>query len=145
MASSKIAKGLKRSALTLALSMCFVGAALAAETGGLRIVITGTGGQPVAGATVKASSPSSLVSKTGTTSADGSVNLVGLDPATNYTIEVIAPGYDNFSAGNVAVVSGKNLSVGYALGVTSLDSVVVTGTSLAAVDTTSATVSTVLT
>lgn len=139
-------KGMKRSALTLALGMCFIGAAIAqSSVGGLRITITGNGGAPLAGATVKVSSPSSLVSKTGTTSADGSVNLVGLDPATNYTVEVIAPGYENFSAGNVAVVSGKNLSLGYALGVTSLDSVIVTGSNLAAVDTTSATVSTVLT
>lgn len=151
MASNKIAKGLKRSALTLALSMCFVGAAFAADTGGLRITITGPGGQPVAGATVKVSSPSSLVSKTGVTAADGSVNLVGLDPATNYTVEVVASGYNNFASTNVAVVSDKNLSVGYRLGAagttdaTNLDTVVVTGTALAAVDTTSATVGTTLT
>ncbi|RZA21419.1 MAG: TonB-dependent receptor [Lysobacteraceae bacterium] len=130
--------------------MCFVGAAFAADTGGLRITITGNGGQPLAGATVKVSSPSSLVSRTGVTSADGSVSLNGLDPATNYTVEVVAPGYNNFSANNVAVVSDKNLSLGYRLGggsadATNLDTVVVTGTSLAAVDTTSATVGTTLT
>src|SRR3546814_7139593 len=54
-------------------------------------------------------------------------------------------GYDNYSAGNVAVVSGKNLSLGYALGATTLDTVVVTGASLAAVNTTSAIVGTTLT
>lgn len=151
MTSKKFAKTLKRSALTVALSMCFVGAALAADTGGLRITINGNSGQPVAGATVKVSSPSSLVSKTGITGADGSVNLVGLDPATNYTVEVVASGYNNFTASNVAVVSDKNLSLGYRLGggssadAQSLDTVVVTGTSLAAVDTTSATVGTTLT
>lgn len=151
MASNNLAKGLKRSALTLALSMCFVGAAIAADTGGLRVTITDTGGQPVAGATVKVSSPSSLVSKTGVTNADGTVNLVGLDPATNYTVEVTASGYSNFSASNVAVVSDRNLSVGYRLGggssvdATNLDTVVVTGTSLAAVDTTSAIVGSTLT
>ncbi len=89
-------------------------------------------------------SPASLVSKTGTTNADGSVNLVGLDPATNYTVEVLAPGFSEFSAGNVAVVSGQNLSVGYALGATALESIMVTGSALAAVDVTSATVSTTL-
>lgn len=145
MASKKVAKSLKRSALTLALGLCFVGAAIAAETGGLRITVTGNGGAPLVGATVKVSSPASLVSKTGVTAADGTINLTGLDPATNYTVEVIAPGYSNFSANNVAVVSGKNLSLGYSLGATTLDTVVVTGASLAAVDTTSATVSTVLT
>lgn len=145
MTTSKLAKSLKRNALTLALGLCFVGAAIGAETGGLRITITGSGGAPLVGATVKVSSPSSLVTKTGVTAADGTINLNGLDPATNYTVEVVATGYSNFSANNVAVVSGKNLSLGYSLGATTLDTVVVTGASLAAVDTTSATVSTVLT
>lgn len=93
MTKDRYMKGLKRSALTLALGMCFVGAAIAqSSSGGLRISLTGNSGQPLAGATVKVSSPSSLVAKTGVTGADGSVNLVGLDPATNYTVEVIAPG-----------------------------------------------------
>lgn len=145
MASNYLAKGLKRSVLSLAIGLCFVGAAIAAESGGLRITITGNGGTPLAGATVKISSPSSLVAKTGVTAADGSISLNGLDPATNYTVEVVASGYSNFTASNVAVVSGKNLSVGYSLGATTLDTVVVTGASLAAVDTTSAVVSTTLT
>src|SRR3546814_2437166 len=114
--------------------MCFVGAAIAAETGGLRIPNSGSVGQPIPGATVSVSSPDSLVSKTAVTAADGSVRLTGLDPATNYTVGVDASGYGDFSANNVAVVSGKNLSLGYALGATTLDTVVVTGTSLAAVD-----------
>src|SRR3546814_79549 len=142
--SHSFAKSLKRSALTVALGMCFVGAAIAAETGGLRITISGSDGQPIPGATVSVSSPDSLVSKTAVTAADGSVRLTGLDPATNYTVVVDASGYGDFSANNVAVVSGKNLSLGYALGATTLDTVVVTGTSLAAVDTTSAVVGTTL-
>ena len=77
MASNNLAKGLKRSALTLALSMCFVGAAIAANSGGLRISIKGADGQPVAGATVRLSSPSSLISKSGVTDANGNVNIVG--------------------------------------------------------------------
>lgn len=145
MASIHLAKGFKRRTLALALGLCFVGAAFAAETGGLRISVTGNGGAPLAGVTVKVSSPSSLVTKTAVTSADGTVSLNGLDPATNYTVELVASGYSDFSAKNVAVISGKNLSLGYSLGATTLDAVVVTGASLAAVDTTSATVSTVLT
>lgn len=144
---NRFSRSVRRSALSLALSMCFVGAAMA-DTGGLRITINSANG-PVAGATVKVSSPSSLVSKTGVTAADGTVRLTGLDPATNYTVEVSAPGYSDFSAGNVAVVSGKDLNVGYALGsgggnATNLDAIVVTGAGLAAIDTTSATVSTTL-
>ena len=144
MTSKKFVKGMRRSMLATALSMCFAGAALA-ETGNLRISITNPSGAPIVGATVKVSSPSSLVSKTGVTGADGSVRLQGLDPATNYSLEVVASGFSDFSASNVAVVSGKNLSVGYVLGEKSMETVVVTGGSLAAVDTTSATVGTTLT
>ncbi|WP_395942646.1 carboxypeptidase regulatory-like domain-containing protein [Brevundimonas sp.] len=119
------------------------------QTGGLRIAVTGSAGQPIAGATVVVSSPSSLVSRTAVTDADGRVRVSGLDPATNYTVSIDAPEYSNFSAGNVAIVSGRDLSVGYSLadrsGATDLGDIVVTGTSLAAIDTTSATVSTTLT
>ena len=121
------------------------GAIAQTQTGSLRITVTGNTGAPVAGAAVKVSSPDSLTPKTGVTGADGSVRVPGLDPATNYTVEIAAAGFEAFSASNVAVVSGKDLSVGYALGATGGDVVVITGSSLAAVDTTSATVSTTLT
>lgn len=142
----------RHKALTVALSMCFAGAAWA-DTGGLRIAINDGGGQPLAGATVKVSSPDSLVSKSGVTDATGRVRLSGLDPATNYTVQIEAPGYSDFTAANVAVVSGKELSLGYKLSgsaaasadATTLNTVTVTGVSLAAIDTTSATVSSVLT
>lgn len=133
---------LRRSAISLAVGMCLAGAAWAAETGGLRITIAGAGGKPLAGATVKISSPSSLVTKTAVTEADGSVRVAGLDPATDYKVEVVAAGYSNFKADNVVVVSGQNLSLGYALGSGEIATVVVTHSRLAQVDTTSATVGT---
>lgn len=135
---------LRLSAVTLAVGIVFAGAAWAAETGGLRISIAGAGGKPVAGATVKITSPSSLVGKTAVTEADGSVRVSGLDPATDYKVEVVASGYTAFSAANVVVVSGQNLSLGYVLGTGNLDTVVVTSSRLASVDTTSATVGTTL-
>lgn len=144
MASHLFGKRFKRRALALALGVCFVGAAIAAETGGLRITVSGRDGVPIAGATVKVSSPSSLISKTVVTGADGAVTVVGLDPATNYSVAIVASGYGDFKADNVAVVSGQNLSLGYALGTTTLEAVVVTGQALAAVDTTSAVVGTTL-
>ncbi len=117
------------------------------QTGGLRVTVNSNAGAPVAGANVKVSSPDSLITRTGTTGADGSVRIAGLDPATNYSIEIAASGFTTFTAGNVAVVSGRDLSVGYALGGTADagDVVVITGSSLAAVDVTSATVGTTLT
>jgi hypothetical protein len=138
---------LRRSAVSLAVGMCFVGAVWAAETGGLRISITGAQGKPVAGATVRISSPSSLVTKTAVTEADGSVRIAGLDPATDYKIEVVAPGYSTFNATEVAVISGANPSLSYNLagaGAGGTQQVVVTGARLAQVDTTSATVGTIL-
>ena len=121
------------------------------QTGAVRIAVTGNNG-PIAGATVTVSSPDSLVAKTGVTEADGRVRVAGLDPATNYTIEVEAAGFAQFTANDVAVVSGRELSVGYALvataddgDATELGDIVVTGRSLAAVDVTSATVGTTLT
>jgi hypothetical protein len=144
---------LRRSAISVAVGMCFMGAALAAETGGLRISITSPQGTPVAGATVKISSPSSLVTKTAVTEADGSVRVAGLDPATDYKIEVVAPGYQNFAATEVAVVSNQNPLVTYTLGAADstaaagtpgVQQVMVSGSRLVRVDTTSATVGTIL-
>lgn len=137
---------IRRNALCVALGMCLAGAAWA-DSGGLRVAISDASGQPLAGATVTASSPDSLVTKSGVTDASGRVRLQGLDPATNYTVEVSAPGHSAFRATSVAVVSGQDLSVGYTLGAvdaTTLDGIVVTGASLAAIDTTSPTVNTVL-
>ena len=143
---------LRRSAISVAIGMCFMGAALAAETGGLRISITSPQGKPVAGATVRVSSPSSLVTKTAITEADGSVRISGLDPATDYKVEVVAPGYSNFAATEVAVVSNQNPVVSYTLGsadagaaaASGVQQVMVSGSRVARVDTTSATVGTIL-
>ena len=121
------------------------------QTGALRIDVRGDDGQPLSGATVTVSSPDSLVTRTGVTDVEGRVRLAGLDPATNYTVRVAAPGYDEYVADNVAVVSGRDLSQGYVLvsgaraaEATNLGDVIVTGRSLAAVDVTSATVGTTL-
>ncbi len=140
---------LRRSAISLAVGMCFVGAAWAAESGGLRINITNATGQPLAGATVKISSPSSLVTKTAVTEADGSVRVAGLDPATDYKVEIVAPGYSTVSAADVVVVSGQNLALSYPMGLagasgSDVQRVVVTSSRLAQVDSTSATVGTIL-
>ena len=128
-------------------------AAAQSQTGTLRIDVTGDDNQPLSGATVTVSSPDSLVTRTGVTDADGRLRLAGLDPATNYTVRVAAPGYDEYTASNVAVVSGRDLSLGYVLisgaraadDATNVGDIIVTGRSLAAVDVTSATVGTTLT
>jgi len=143
-----LSKGVSRVALGAAMGMLVTGAALAqSQTGALRVSVAGSGGAPVAGATVTVRSPDSLVARTGTTDGEGRVRISGLDAATNYTVSVASPGFSTFSASNVAVVTGKELSVGYALATegNTIEEVVITGRSLAAVDVTSATVGTTLT
>jgi hypothetical protein len=76
------------------------------QTGALRINVTSGDGAPISGASVTVSSPDSLVSRTGMTDSSGFVRLAGLDPSTNYTVAISAPGFDAFTADNVAVVSG---------------------------------------
>lgn len=135
-------------ALTAVVSAVPTIAAAQSQTGALRVTVRGANGAPVSSATVIVSSPDSLSPKTGTTDQDGRVRISGLDPATNYTVKVAAGGYTDFaSPATVAVVSGKDLSVSYALAsdANAVEEIVVTGTSLAAVDVTSATVSTTLT
>lgn len=139
------AKPIRLASLAVSLLVALVmPVAAIADTGGLRVDVRDTAGSPVVGATIKLSSPDSLVKTDAVTDAAGSVRVLGLDPATNYTIEISAEGYESFAKGDVAVVSGKNLSLGYVLapisGAAELDSITVTGRSLAALDTTSATV-----
>ncbi len=123
--------------------------ASAQQTGALRVAVTGANGAPLSGATVVVRSPDSLVSKSAVTGTDGRARLAGLDPSTNYSVTVTASGFNDYTASNVAVVSGKDLSVGYALAAVAdanaVEEVIVTGVSLAAVDVTSATVGTTLT
>lgn len=123
--------------------------ASAQQTGGLRVTVNGATGGPLSGATVVVRSPDSLVSKSAVTGTDGRARLSGLDPSTNYTVTVSAAGFTDYTASNVAVVSGKDLSIGYALAAVAdanaVEEVIVTGVSLAAVDVTSATVGTTLT
>lgn len=147
----KAARGSLWSKVLAVVAGVTLSAAAFADTGGLRVTVTSAAGQPVSGAQIKLSSPDSLVTKTAETASDGTVRVTGMDPARNYTIEITAAGYASLTKGNVAVVSGQNLSLGYvmaptsAAGSTELDSITVTGRSLAAIDTTSATVATEIT
>jgi hypothetical protein len=143
-----LSKGVSRIALGVAMSACVAGVALAqSQTGALRVTVSGNNGAPVAGATVTISSPDSLVTKTATTDSEGRVRVSGLDPSTNYSVSIASPGYTTFSASQVAVVSGQDRSLGYALTGegNKVEEIVITGRSLAAVDVTSALSSTTLT
>lgn len=137
--------GFTLSAASLLLSAAISTSAFA-DTGGLRVRLVDSAGNPVAGATVSAATPESLTSKTGTTDANGVAVLIGLDPSDAYTVTVDSAGYQDVRDENVQVVSGRNFTLDYSLAniaSASVEEIVVTGGSAGRiVDTTSALVGT---
>jgi hypothetical protein len=90
-------------------------AAAFADTGGLRVKITDSDGNPIAGASVRASSPESLGSRSGVTGEDGEVRLSGLDPSDEYTVSVSADGYQPARNEGLLVVSERTFNVPFVL------------------------------
>ena len=125
MASNKFAKGLKRSALTVALGLCFAGAVQAQSTSGS--IYGDVGGQ---GATVSVTSDSGF-SRTITTDAAGRYTITSL-PAGNYTVTVSR---DGAVVGTrvVRVIAGSGADVSFG-GDSSLGTVVVTGQTVRPID-----------
>lgn len=117
-----------------------------ADTGGLRVTVTNSAGEPVAGATVHASTPESLVERSGVTGDDGSVRLEALAPSDAYEVVVSGEGFEDITYQNVKVVSGRTYPLDYVIPGPDADieEVVVTGESgtRPLVDTTSAMVAT---
>ena len=105
---------LQLTAAALILSVAFSSAAIA-DTGGLRVKVTDTNGNPIAGASVRASSPDSLASKSGTSAEDGEVRLSGLDPSDEYTVTVSADGYQSARNEGLLVVSERTFNVPFVL------------------------------
>ncbi len=131
MASNYFAKGLKRSALTVALSLCFAGGVQAQSTTG-----TVSGNVP-AGSSVVVTNNSGF-NRTVTADANGRYNLSNLQVGT-YTI---TSGTDTR---NVVVTVGSNNNVSFGGDTTTLGAVVVTGSNVAQIDVSSVDTRTVLT
>ncbi|WP_286272483.1 TonB-dependent receptor [Thalassotalea hakodatensis] len=128
-------------AIAVAATIGMSATAYAASTGGLKIHVTDANGQSVAGATVSVQTPDSLTSREAVTDSEGYVTLRGLDASSKYTVSINGASIQPFEANNVRVVTGKNLNLSYAVGGASSDmeTIVVSGRSTAAIDTTSAT------
>ncbi len=86
-----------------------------ADTGALKVIVTNESGNPVAGATVSASTSESLSQKSGVTDADGTVRLSGLDPSNEYVVVVTADGYQPVRNENVLVVTERTFNLAYTL------------------------------
>jgi outer membrane receptor protein involved in Fe transport len=129
MASNYLAKGLKRSALTVALGLCFAGGVQAQSTTG------GIYGNVPAGSSVTISNTSG-VSRTLTADAAGRYTASNL-PTGTYTV---ASGSDKRT---IVVTVGSNNNVSF--GAKTLDTIVVSGSNVAPIDVTSVDTRTVLT
>lgn len=145
MINKRMPKRFKRSMATLLLSAAISSTAFAQDTGSLRVRLVDASGNPVAGATVNASTSESLQSRTVVSGADGEAVLLGLDPSTLYEVSVEGSGYQSMRDEGVTVVAGRSFVVEYDMtrAANEITEIVVTGGSTARiVDTTSALVST---
>ena len=118
MASNYFAKGLKRSALTIALGMCFVGGVQAQTNTGGNVV-----GSAAAGDTITITSPSTGFSRTITAGADGNFRFAQL-PSGQYQIS-----QNGGAPRTVNVNVGTSANVDFAGAATTLDTVTVTAIS----------------
>ena len=105
---------IKLTAAALLLSVAFSSTAFA-DTGGLQVRVTDADGNPVAGASIHASTSDSLTTKSGTTDANGGVRLMGLDPSDDYVVSVTADGFQPARNENVLVVSERTYNLPFAL------------------------------
>ncbi|MFT6949841.1 MAG: hypothetical protein ACJAUL_000968, partial [Paraglaciecola sp.] len=128
-------------AMAVVATLGLSGTAFALDTGGLKIRVTDANGSPISGATVLVKAPDVLVSKNAVSDADGFVSLRGLDASSQYTVSINGANIQSFEATNVRVSTGKSLNLTYELGASSSDmeTITVSGRSMAAIDTTSAT------
>ena len=122
MASNYLAKGLTRSALTVALGLCFASGVQAQSTTGR---IFGTTSQ---GSTVTVQNESGL-SRTATVDASGRYTI-GTLPVGNYTV-TIENGGQVVGTRTVTVRAGAGSDVSFGGGTATLDTVTVTGTASA--------------
>ena len=118
MASNYFAKGLKQSALTIALGMCFVGGVQAQTNTGGNVV-----GSAAAGDTITITSPSTGFSRTITAGADGNFRFAQL-PSGQYQIS-----QNGGAPRTVNVNVGTSANVDFAGAATTLDTVTVTAIS----------------
>ena len=132
MASNYLAKGLKRSALTIALGLCFAGGVQAQSTSGA------ISGSAPAGSTVTISNNSGL-SRTITVDASGRFNAGNL-PVGDYAVT------SGSNKRNVTVTLGGNAAVAFGGGdATTLGTVTVTAAGMNTIDVNTVSTSTVLT
>ena len=131
MASNYLAKGLKRSALTVALGLCFAGGVQAQSTTG------GINGSAPAGSTVTVTNNSGFT-RTVSVDANGRYNFNNL-PVGSYTVT------SGSEKREVVVTVGSSAAASFGGAATTLGTVTVTGMSVSPIDTTTLDTRSVLT
>jgi Carboxypeptidase regulatory-like domain/TonB-dependent Receptor Plug Domain len=147
--SAHILKNLPRAARLLLCAMiamlCTAYVARAQDTGYISGTVTDKSGAAVVGADVVISSSSGSQTHSTTTNADGVFAVAGL-PGGTYDIVVTAKGFQKFTAQKVVLNVGDRMSVPIALSVGAItEEVVVTGESVAQVETQSSELSSTIT
>ena len=101
--------------IRLALAICIVGCAftgVAAQRGGIKVVVTDAEGAPLPGATVEISHVTSYVKTTASISdAQGVVEFPVLRPGAGYTIQVSFPGFSPIRQDDLRVSVNKTLQL----------------------------------
>lgn len=109
---SKLTKAVR----AVLLGSAFISLSALANSGGLRVKVTDTAGSPVAGAKVYVHTPDSLIKKTAVTDESGLVRILGLDPSSNYKVEISRDGYAPVTTEKVLVITGKSGDLSFQLG-----------------------------
>jgi Carboxypeptidase regulatory-like domain/TonB-dependent Receptor Plug Domain len=117
----------------------------AQDTGYISGTVSDKSGAAIANATVVISNASGSSTQTTTTNSDGAYVVAGL-PGGTYNLSVTAPGFQKYTANGVVLNVGSKIRVDVPLTVGSVsEEVVVTGESVAQVETTSAALGTTVT
>ncbi|WP_308365990.1 MULTISPECIES: TonB-dependent receptor [unclassified Microbulbifer] len=130
---------LKKELLAATIGLATYCGAAFADTGALRITVTDSTGDPIAGAEIAVHTPESLTTKKGVTDENGEIRLLGLDPSAKYEVEISSAGYQPVKNKNVLVVSGQSFALNYELNAVgdSIEEVLVTGQQIQMIDSSS--------
>jgi Carboxypeptidase regulatory-like domain len=109
-------------------------------TGTIEVIVTDSSGAPLPGVTVTASAADTNTRRTEITDADGSADLVSLQPSTKYVVEANLEGFGKAQNTNVLVRSAQQATVRMTLQMASVSESITVTADAPIVDTTSATV-----
>lgn len=109
-------------------------------TGTIQVIVTDSSGAPLPGVTVTASAVDTTTRRTEVTDANGTANIVSLQPSSKYVVETTLEGFGKAQNTNVLVRSAQVATVRVTLQMASVSESITVTADAPIVDTTSATV-----